>query len=63
MIAGGVSAAWVIANVGDLNGDGKADLVWRETDTGHVGAWLMNGLSTPTMGVIAGGVPLVWEIQ
>ena len=52
-----------VSTAGDVNGDGKADLVWRETNTGDVGAWLMNGLSTPTTGVIAGAVPLVWEIQ
>jgi hypothetical protein len=48
--------------VGDLDGDGKADLVWRETNTGDVGAWLMNGLSTATTGVIAGAVPAAWVI-
>jgi hypothetical protein len=60
---GGAPTTWVIAGIGDVDGDGKADLVWRETNTGDVGIWLMNGLSTPTTGVIAGAVPLVWEIQ
>ncbi|KJU85372.1 secreted protein containing PKD domain protein, partial [Candidatus Magnetobacterium bavaricum] len=27
----------------DLNGDGKADIVWRDTTTGDVAAWLMDG--------------------
>jgi hypothetical protein len=28
-----------------------------------VGAWLMDGLSAPTKGMIMGSVPLEWEIQ
>jgi len=28
---------------GDLNGDGTADLVWRDTTTGGVWVWLMDG--------------------
>src|SRR5438270_11863744 len=27
----------------DLDGDGKADLVWRHTVTGQVAVWLLNG--------------------
>ncbi|MBN1916661.1 MAG: FG-GAP repeat protein [Verrucomicrobia bacterium] len=48
---GGVPAAvnpadgWEIKGVGDFNGDGKADLVWRSDISGSVAVWLMNGLS------------------
>jgi hypothetical protein len=35
---------WKIAAVGDLNGDGQTDLVWRSTN-GWIAAWLMTGLS------------------
>jgi hypothetical protein len=28
---------------GDFNGDGKADLVWRNTATGQHAIWLMDG--------------------
>jgi hypothetical protein len=34
---------WQIAGIGDLDGDSKADLVWRDTRTGDVAEWLMNG--------------------
>jgi hypothetical protein len=47
----------------DLNGDRKADIVWRNTSTGDVGGWLMNGLTLGATDVIAGGVPFDWEIQ
>jgi len=42
-----------------VNGDGKADLVWRDTSTGDVGVWLMDGVKE----VIASSVSLEWEIQ
>jgi hypothetical protein len=40
IVAPGVPLAWQIVGVGDLAGDGKADLIWRVTQTGTVGAWL-----------------------
>ena len=39
---------WQIVGVGDLNGDNKADLVWRHSVTGQVVVWLMNGLTSVT---------------
>jgi hypothetical protein len=34
---------WKIKAVTDLNGDGQPDLVWQNTATGYLAAWLMNG--------------------
>ena len=34
---------WVNRGVGDLNGDGRPDLVWRDGTTGTLSAWFMNG--------------------
>jgi hypothetical protein len=34
---------WKIIATGDFNGDGKADILWRNSTTGQVVAWLMNG--------------------
>jgi hypothetical protein len=36
---------WKVVGVADFNIDGKPDLLWRNTGTGDVAAWLMNGLS------------------
>jgi hypothetical protein len=47
----------------DLNGDGKADIVWRDTSTGDVAGWLGNGLALGPTGVIAAGVPAEWVIK
>jgi hypothetical protein len=34
---------WVLQSTGDFNGDGKKDLLWRQTGTGIISIWLMNG--------------------
>jgi hypothetical protein len=45
----------------DFDGDGKADLVWRNTSSGVVAVWLMNGTTIASSGFPA-GVPLAWQI-
>ncbi|MFO0829712.1 MAG: VCBS repeat-containing protein [Phycisphaerales bacterium] len=40
-----MGSTWACAAIGDLDGDGKSDLVWRKSTTGQVKVWLMNGLS------------------
>jgi hypothetical protein len=37
--------AWRVAGAADLNGDDKADLLWRNQTSGELQAWLMNGSS------------------
>jgi subtilisin family serine protease len=36
-------AGWKIRGVGDLDGDGKADLIWQHATQGWLAAWLMDG--------------------
>jgi len=46
---GTASTAWVPAGVGDFNGDGTTDMLWRNVNTGEVDDWLMSN------GHISGG--------
>jgi hypothetical protein len=46
----------------DLNGDARADIVWRNVKTGVVAAWLMDGGKIASSGFL-GGVPLDWQIE
>ena len=39
-------------HLADLNGDGRADILWRNTVTGATNAWLMNGLALGAGGSI-----------
>ena len=56
------STDWTIAGVGDFDGNGKADILWRNTTSGAVAIWLMNGTAISSQGV-PGTAPLVWQIQ
>lgn len=45
----------------DFNGDGNADLVWQNQNSGDVATWTMNG-ATPVAGVsLAGSVGTEWK--
>jgi hypothetical protein len=53
-------AAWTIAATGDFNGDGKSDILWRNTN-GEAVIWFSNGTSV-TSSQDLGNVPTTWSI-
>jgi uncharacterized protein YjiK len=51
-----LDTTWKNAGTGDFNGDGKSDILWRNSTTGNLAIWSMNGntvtsslASTPTL--------------
>jgi uncharacterized protein (DUF1800 family) len=61
-----VKPVWDVQAVGDLDGDGRGDLVWRyvvpnSPDTGVSYIWFTNSTGAPTVRK-RGGAPLDWKL-
>jgi hypothetical protein len=46
------AADWSVSAEGDLNADGKPDLVWRNVLSGRIIAWLMDGVARTSTPVV-----------
>ena len=57
---GVVPLTWTIAGIGDFDGTGSTDILWRDT-SGNIGIWLMNGTKILSTTVI-GSVPANWSV-
>jgi hypothetical protein len=57
---GAVSLNWTVAGIGDFDGNGSFDILWRDT-SGNVGIWLMNGTQIMSTSVL-GNVSANWSI-
>ncbi len=55
-----VPLSWTIAGIGDFDGNGSFDLLWRDS-SGNVGVWLMNGTTVQSSSTFA-NAPLAWVI-
>ncbi|MBF0291313.1 MAG: S8 family serine peptidase [Nitrospinae bacterium] len=45
------TTGWQVQGVGDFNGDGKSDILWRHAGTGKTIVWFMNGASVTNRAV------------
>ena len=52
--------AWKVAATGDYNGDGRADVLWRNESTGANALWL--SASSTNLQAVAGS-SVAWEIK
>ena len=59
---GSVDPVWQIAGVGDFDGDGLGDILWRNTSTGQVVIWFIEGTQLVAGGPAGGADPNDWEI-
>ena len=59
---GVIGGSWEIVRTGDFDGDGKADILWRNKSDGNTVIWQMDGLTKAASGSI-GSVGLEWQIR
>ena len=60
-VLGTVDSTWAVAGVGDFNGDGLADILWRNS-SGATALWEADGKGGVT-GVTLGPVATNWQIK
>ena len=53
---------WQIVGSGDFNGDGRADLFWRNAGTGQNAIWEMDGQTVLSSGPMP-GTPTGWQVE
>jgi hypothetical protein len=51
-----IPLAWKINGLADLDGDGRTDLIWQNTQTGDLSYWLMDGIKKKATGYISHGL-------
>lgn len=56
-------SSWTIAATSDFNGDGKSDLLWRQTGSGTLVEWLMDGSQIASSQMIAATPDSTWQVQ
>ena len=58
---GTVTANFVLQGIGDFNGDGNADILWRDTNSGTLSIWFTNGAQV-TSGLNVGTLSSNWSV-
>jgi len=58
---GTVASNFVVQGIGDFNGDGNADILWRDTNSGTLSIWYTNG-SQVTLSANVGTLPSNWNV-
>ncbi|MBW4460701.1 MAG: DUF4347 domain-containing protein [Nodosilinea sp. WJT8-NPBG4] len=53
---------WEVKALGDLNGDGKADLVWQNKATNQAAVWLMDGVNLESGALLSTDAASGWSV-
>jgi hypothetical protein len=53
---------WMVVGIGDFNGDGKSDILWRHLLTGRIMVWFMDGMTATRVDWMDGESDLTWII-
>src|SRR5438094_2343268 len=53
---------WTVAGIGDFDGDGKADILWRNTSTGQNYIYFMDGTTIKSEGLIRTVADQSWRV-
>ncbi len=56
---GVIPSSWTIQGTCDFNSDGHTDILWRNTTTGDVVVWFMNGGAIALLGRLWGNPGVV----
>ncbi len=57
-----INQNWQIVGTGDFNSDGHVDILWRNTRTGEVGVWYMDGITYQGIGFTVSETNQNWKI-
>jgi FG-GAP-like repeat len=56
-----VTSNFLVQGLGDFNGDGFPDILWRDTNTGVISIWFTNGQTVASAGVVS-TLPSNWNV-
>jgi hypothetical protein len=56
-------ASWSVVEIGDFNGDGKSDVLWRQSGTGALSEWLMDGAQITASNTVNPALDSSWQVQ
>lgn len=59
---GSPTSDWSVAGVGDFDGNGTSDILWRNSTTGQVYLWFMSGTTFTSSGSVS-YVSTDWVIE
>src|SRR5438477_377444 len=57
------TSGWQVQGIGDFDGDGRADILWRNLSTGENYIYLMNGWTIAAQGLVNAVGDQAWQVK